>query len=201
MSRCAVLFALLFFGPQAVAQKLLQKTIDVAGVSGIEIRTGTVHKITVISQARSTVFIEAKVAGETFEHAMLRTAVANGILEIGMGQVPFFKAEDDKLAAHKVLAIEITIAVPRHFTVLVHAAMALVDAWGHFKNFDAALGTGNCNLNHFYGNASVRTKSGGIYITSLPGVGAVAVSKKGAVTNQLPLMLVQIKQFVPIVEL
>src|SRR5690606_17153034 len=102
------------------------------------------------------------------------------------GFSPFVFLEDDKLAAHKVLAVEIVLIVPNTISVEVKSKLASIFANGNFKALAVSIENSNCELRNFSGNAHLKTKDGNINVVAESGVSGIAISINGTVENMLP---------------
>jgi hypothetical protein len=108
-------------------------------------------------------------------------------LILGIAYSPFFIAENDKLAAHKVISIEMTVTVPKNMNIEVETAIANFKGIGRFETLRASLLTGNCELADFEGDAGIKTRDGNITVHASKKVTGKAVSQKGTVINNLPV--------------
>ena len=177
---------LIFFGfSSANGQKTLEKEWDVTEIHRLEITTKDVYEIYIKSEPRNSIAIRLKMEGETSESMMLKELESNGILLLETAHNPFFKPYNDKLAAHKVLAMELEIVVPEHIEIAIQGTIASVIGEGSYQSLSLLLQNGYCNLQNFAGNAQIETKKGGINVSAKKGVTAFANSKYGKVTNEL----------------
>jgi len=136
------------------AQGILGVLINDDQFFNIEIKTGKTDKIAIISV----------INGENFESAHITSEVVNGILQLNASRVPYFKDADDKLAAHKVLSITLTLLLPEDLELWIDSSLAAVQATGRFSLINLNLGRGDCILSAFRGSGTINTLSGAINV-------------------------------------
>ncbi|WP_375251875.1 hypothetical protein, partial [Dokdonia donghaensis] len=138
----------------------------------IKITTGEVREITV-----ATI-----IDGETFASTMLNTSTNDGVLKITTGKTPDYIPFNDKLAAHKVMAIELEIIIPIGLDVSIYSTLASVDTYGKLGQVHIDLGRGHFKGEEFRFRESgkINTISGSIYISSNL-VNVTAQSRNGKV--------------------
>jgi hypothetical protein len=180
-----IIFLFLLISSEAWAQKILEKSWDAAGIQAVEIRSDAVFNITIASEATNTILLTTKVEGETYEQVVLEVSKEKELLTIGTGFTPYFNAKNDKLAAHKVLSIEMELTLPKGLSLYVFSKRASVKATGHYNQLNVSLATGTCLLSNFKGNALLLTKEGDIRVTALNSVRGEASSITGTVVNKL----------------
>jgi DUF4097 and DUF4098 domain-containing protein YvlB len=72
----------------------------------------------------------------------------------------------DKLSAHKVSSMEISLEIPENLQVFVRSNIALVTGKGTFKNLKIELKSGYCRLEYLEENAVINTYSGSIWVAA-----------------------------------
>jgi len=167
------------------AQKIIEREFDIANLSAIKINSDNIFAIRVTSEKTNKIKIKTRIEGENFENVVLSAIVNDETLIISPEYTPFFEVKNDKLAAHKVIAIEIDLFVPENFEIEIKSILASVETLGSFKLISASLGRGNCTFNNFKGNAIVKTNEGAITIFANKETSGTAISKKGTVINEL----------------
>jgi len=179
----ALLFFMFF---QAQAQKIMEKSWDASSMERLEIISDEVYQITIITEATERIHVRTKVEGEYNENVTLLISEENKTLSISNGFTPFFAKHNDKLAAHKVISIEMEIRIPSDMIVWIKGAIVSVETEGAFREIQLDLRNGNCILNNFMGNAQLNTINGNITaFASKTGV-LKAKSRTGSVKNELP---------------
>ena len=121
---------------------------------------------------------------------------ANNVLKITTGKTPDYKPFNDKLSAHKVMAIELEITVPLDLDVSVYSTLAGVDTYGAFGQVHMDLGRGHFNGKgfRFRESATINTISGSIYldtdkahVTAQSRNGTIVISPEVALGSSLKL--------------
>ena len=187
MPKKPVIVLLLFFGTVfCTAQKVIQKEIASDGIQILSIPDDVIYKITIQSSEESIVKISAHISGVHAESVVIDARIIEDTLSLKTGFTPFFDLENDKLAAHKVMAIEMEITLPKEMAVQIKSKLASVNTEGIFKNLDISLENGNCILTNFLGNAHLKTMGGNITVWAKKNVSGKAFSKNGTVENELP---------------
>jgi hypothetical protein len=169
-----------------VAQKILEKEFAAAGLHTLYIEDDAIFKIEIIASKRETIQIKAKISGEHSEAIIIEENFLNGTLSLKTGLMPYFIFENDKLAAHKLMAVEIKLFIPEHISVKIKSELASLEATGNIKNLAVSLQKGNCMLTNFFGNAHLKTEGGDITVLAKENVSGMVISKHGTVNNTLP---------------
>ncbi|GAB5398516.1 MAG: hypothetical protein Aureis2KO_01010 [Aureisphaera sp.] len=179
----AAFFGIIF---SCQSQKVIQRSLDAENIEKIEIASDQVFLIKLQTIATETIEILTEVEGENYENVLLSAHEKNGTLYIKTGYTPYFEAANDKLAAHKVISIEMTLLIPKNLSVYVSSFIASVEAQGEFKNLYTGLNNGNCTLTNFLGDAQLNSRHGFISVHADLGVKGKAFSQRGKVENTLP---------------
>lgn len=187
MLKKILLSLLLAFGiSEAISQKLVEKQLDATRFERLVISSDMINTLAVTSEATNQIRIVNKVVGENYENVIVTTSEENKTLKIGTSYSPYFIADNDKLAAHKVMSVDIELTIPNFLYVEVNTSIASISVTGNYSNFHAYLENGDCQLNNFLGNASIKTKQGNIEVHARENVSGRAFSKNGSVVNYLP---------------
>lgn len=145
-----------------LAQKKMEKIVAANNVEKLIIDGTHFSEINIRSQKTQDITMVANVNGETFENVLLKTNLDDGHFSIAAGYTPFFKKHDDKLAAHKVLSLELDIYVPEHIDIDVVAVHTNISFQGIFGIVNTQLATGNCFLDKFQGAGDIVCKKGAV---------------------------------------
>jgi hypothetical protein len=182
-----LLSLLLVFGiSEAISQNLVEKQLDAARFERLIITSDLINTLTITSEATNQIRIVSKVVGENYENVIVTTSEENKTLKIGASYSPFFIAENDKLAAHKVMSVDIELIIPNFLYVEVNTSIASIIVTGNYSNFHAYLENEDCQLDNFLGNASIKTKQGNIRVHAKANVSGRAFSTNGSIVNYLP---------------
>lgn len=179
MKRSLLLFFLLFC-LQGVAQKETTNTLDAQGISSIILSAEEIFKITVRTASVETITITTHSDGEYYNQISLDARVEGEILLLDSRFREILQSGYDKLSAHKVFAMEVTLEIPEGLSVDISSNLASVYASGTFKNLLVQLKSGSCYLSNFTGDALVNTFNGNIEVTTT-NAKVIAVSRHGKV--------------------
>jgi hypothetical protein len=182
----ALIVTLLALCSSATAQKTMNKQWSSLGVSVLGIHTDEVYSIKLYSHGEPTIKVALYVEGETNESVVLEARSVQDTLILKTAYSPYFRAHNDKLAAHKVLAIEMTVFVPEELIVDLDAKLASVETYGRFKELLVQLDLGYGKFHDFTGNARIMSRLGFIDVRAGKGVSGEAISTLGEVVNELP---------------
>jgi len=186
LKHIVIVIGIILFTTEITAQKILQKEFSASGFETLALHSDDVFTVNISTKKTDKITIQTHVEGEYYENVVVNTSEKNRILTVTTGYSPFFEKENDKLAAHKVIAIDMEITIPETMKVEIQSKIASVTGKGTFKNMFVALENGTCLLKKFKGNATLYTKKGAIVVHAKPNVTGEAVSKKGTILNELP---------------
>ncbi len=182
---CNVFVLLLFLTANLYSQKRVEKKIDGKTIGKIRIVSQNISSLTINSTETDVILINAVFHGETASNIVLTSKTEGDNLIIGTAFTPFFIPENDKLAAHKVLAGDVKMEVPKGYSVSIELENASVFVSGDYKKLQVALQRGNLELTTFKGNAFLSTIDSDIKVKALTGVRGIGESKNGKVINEL----------------
>ncbi|MBT8262211.1 MAG: hypothetical protein KJO05_05280 [Bacteroidia bacterium] len=180
------IFVVFLITSQICAQKTIQKQWIVSAVDTVLIASDQIYNVRITSGSKETINLTTSVEGEVYETVVVKELISGKTLQIGTGHSPYFSPKNDKLAAHKVLSVEMVLTVPPNVAVVVHSKNTSVIAEGTIAYLETVLEKGHCTLQDFKGDARLFTVFGDISVAVHPGVGGRAISKEG-VTNELKL--------------
>lgn len=150
------------------AQKRLTQTYDATAIKELYINSNEIFKIKITTEEVREITVATIIDGETFASTLLNTSTNDGVLKITTGKTPDYIPFNDKLAAHKVLAIELEITIPRGLDVSIYSTLASVDTYGKLGQVSIDLGRGHFKGKEFRFRESgkINTISGSIYVSS-----------------------------------
>lgn len=176
----------------SVAQKQTEKQWNAQQIEKVDINGEGIFKINIKNSESNTIDLVVKFEGEHSENLVIIDSVSQGVLKLSTDFQPLFKADNDKLSAHKVLSVELELSIPKHIDLNIKSDIAQTKIEGHFPNVFIELKTGNCMLDSFFGNATINTISGNINIKT-NNAKTIAKSKTGIVdVKQFKLALYQL---------
>jgi len=184
LKKLTFILCFLFFG-NVFAQKIIEREFNASEITSIEINSDVIYHIKITSRNTEQIKIKTQVEGENYENVVLGIIEENNTLHIKTSFTPFFEAKNDKLAAHKVISIEMELIVPESMTIKIIAEIASVETFGEYESISVLLENGNCLLDNFMGDALLKTKLGFIKVYALEEAFGLANSKKGTVINEL----------------
>lgn len=187
MQKIFFLVVFLFFGSYCcVAQKVIEKEYSVDGINTLSIKDDSIFKIKITSSERESIKSTFHISGEHSEAIIIEEYLIEGKLLLKTGVMPYFAFENDKLAAHKVMAVEVELNIPERISVEIKSKLASVECFGNIPNLEVFLQNGNCSIIAFSGNAHLKTGLGNIKVSAKKNVSGKAISKNGTVKNTLP---------------
>ncbi|AVI50738.1 hypothetical protein C5O00_05950 [Pukyongia salina] len=187
LKRPILILLLLLSAHGLFAQKKVQKQWNASGIDTLWIDSDVVYKVRISEGGAESIDLITSIEGEYFEAVTVDTKITGRTLKIDTGFSPFFKPKNDKLAAHKVLSIEMILQVPENLAVVIRSKSASVSFKGSLSFLETALENGNCELMRFRGNARLYSVSGNITVDALSNVGGRAISEEGNMYNELEL--------------
>lgn len=157
-----VLFPLFF----VQGQKIVKKSILSPAVSFVQIDAANCFKIDMETSETNEMVVKAIIDGEYKEDLILKVKEVGATLMIGAGFQPSFINPNDKLSAHKIVSISLSILLPEYRSVQVQGTRCNVNAKGIYKNLKVTLDEGKCNLFQVSEAAKIITRSGDINVAS-----------------------------------
>lgn len=177
--------ALLLVNPVA-AQKVVRKTVTLPPANLLRIDAGQCYRVELETAAVDFMEVEATMEGEYGSDILLKLGEEGSTTMIGAGIQPFFELPDDKLSAHKVIAVSLKILLPQNRDVQVYGSRATIIARGRYEKLYIILDGGSCSLFDVSRLAEVSTRTADIYVES-PGAAIFAESRYGVVNpNGIP---------------
>ena len=178
----------------AVSQKDTSQRYDAGEIKEMLILTDEVYKINIQSVPGDQIILTTHSEGEYYNdiHLEMQRSPQRMVLTSRFNES--LPGGFDKLSAHKVFSLEITLQVPQGLDIHLRSNLASISVSGNFKNFMAELQQGSCDLKEFNGNAVVNTYRGNILvktsngtITASSGTGKVNVPAKLEGNNRIEL--------------
>jgi len=167
------------------AQKVTTKSWEATPYKVIEILSKDAYQINISTSPRENILLQMETEGEHASEVVLETFIKGDTLALQTAFRPFFQAENDKLAAHKVISIKLTLELPERLQVFVNAYKAHVFTIGTFQKVQLDLKLGNALLREFSGNARIHSWEGDIEVWAQPNVLGKGLSKYGEVKSEL----------------
>jgi hypothetical protein len=185
LNKLGYIIVFVFLTFNGYAQKVINKSWDTGGIERLEIISNEIFNIVIISSNTTSINVVTKIEGEHYKNVVLNISEENNTLTLSTGFTPYFQAVNDKLAAHKVISIEMELKISNRLEVFVRSSTTSLTTHGSFKDLVVELGDGNCVLNDFEGNAQLLTIDGNITVIAHNTVKAKGETRKGKLTNEL----------------
>ncbi len=163
------------------AQKDTSQLISANGISQINIDTDEVFKINLKTVSGDQIKITTHAAGEYYNDISIDLDQKKDVLYITSQFREILQSGFDKLSAHKVFALEVSMEIPAGMQVYINSNIASVEAAGTYKYLQVQLNSGHCNITSFLGNALINTFNGAINIETTDAT-VVASSRNGTLS-------------------
>lgn len=188
LQKLMLLALVILFGNTRIhAQKSQSETIDASGLHHLLIQSDAIFQVHIATHERPEIQIVTRIEGETFESTLIHTKQEGETLVVTTGRTPDFIPIDDKLAAHKVLSIDMEVLMPAGMDLSVFSQLASVTGQGDFRTVRIHLGRGGCRLEpfRFRESATIETISGTIEIAT-PVTTVQAITRNGKLSVAAP---------------
>ena len=161
----SILISIVFVVP-GFSQKDTSQSFDAEKIEQLYIYTDEVFKINIITSETHQIILTSHSEGEYFNDISLETEMRQNKMILTSKFPKILQGGYDKLSAHKVFSMEITLEIPENLQVFVRSNIASVTGKGTFKNLQIELKSGYCMLEYLEGNAVVNTYSGSIWVAA-----------------------------------
>lgn len=186
MSRILFIVSFLFFGSYCcLAQKVIEKEFSVEELRKLSIEDDSIFSLKITSSKRESIKLKVHISGEHSEAIIIEEYRSKNKLSLKTAAMPYFVFDNDKLAAHKVMAIEVELFIPETISVEIKSKLASLETKGKMRNLAVSLEKGGCTISDFSGNAHLKTIDGNINVKVQKDVSGKAISKNGTVENTL----------------
>ena len=185
MARIYLLF--LFVVNLLSAQKVVKKSIINPDIEVVNLDVSDIYQISVNTVIGNEMFVQASIDGEYSKEILLNVDHSGNTLFVNSGFFTNFIKPNDKLSAHKVMSVALSVSLPEHKRVHIYGTECNVTAKGNYDTITITLSDGRCALVNLQGIAKVTTQSGNISILADSGK-INALSKYGSIgKNNIPL--------------
>lgn len=177
---------LLFCTDESYGQKDLSRTYFSEGIENIIIDANGVHSLKLEASMVEEISVQVHLEGETSEEIVIKENIKGSQLALGFGSWPLAKIYNDKLSAHKIVSVAVTISIPEHLIVSITSNTAAVSAKGTFEFLYVDIEDENCVLKDFNGDADLKTNKGFIKVlVQNLSTAAKAITTYGTLQNTL----------------
>lgn len=170
----------------AQAQRSIIKDVDAGGLQELAIDIKNISRLTVkaIDTDRFKAYMDTE--GEFAPDLVLNLVQTNSTWSMNVDFAPGITPEDDKLAAHKVIAAELTLEIPKGKYLTVFGRCLGVNLNGFFQFVELKLGAGNITTKEFLANGVLSTANGDINVKGQKGLYGNAEGNPDKIQNELP---------------
>ncbi|MEY8020593.1 DUF4097 family beta strand repeat-containing protein [Muriicola sp. SD30] len=166
----------------ASGQKVVRKVLLLPHITHIQIDANSLAKVDLETISGADLSLQAIIEGEYRKDLAIELVEEGNTLRVYAALQPYFKFPNDKLSAHKVIAISLHIEVPEDKFVNLYGTSAQVTARGIYKELEVVLSDGQCTLKNLKDNVHVTTQSGNIDLETASGT--VNVNSKYGTVKQ-----------------
>jgi hypothetical protein len=159
-----IIWVLFFLVPHQIglSQKLIEKELVNPETKFVEINAANCYLVTISTHGDKQLKIEASMEGEYAKDLSIELEEQGPNILIGTAFLPSFNAPNDKLSAHKVISISLSVTLPEYMQVKVYGTHANVFADGDYKDLSITLADGSCTLKKISERIVVKTQRGEI---------------------------------------
>jgi hypothetical protein len=164
MGKFVWVLTFLTFHQIGFSQKLIEKELVNPETKFIEINTANCFLVTMATHRGKQLKIEASMEGEYARDLSIALEEKGSNILIGANFLPSFTPPNDKLSAHKVISISLSVTLPEYMKVKVYGTRSNVFAKGSYTDLSVILADGNCTLNKIAEKVTVKTQKGEIVV-------------------------------------
>lgn len=155
---------LLLITISTMAQKRLSQTYDASGIEELYINSNEIFQINISAIETEQITINTVIDGEVFASTLLNSVIEQKTLKITTGNTPDYVPFNDKLSAHKVIAITLEVSIPLGTDLSIYSTLANVATDGSFGEVRVDLDRGRFvgTTFRFRESANINTLDGSI---------------------------------------
>jgi hypothetical protein len=158
------LFLIIFGLTTCICQKVVQKVMILPHARAIQIDASRFSEVFLNTAPGVELQVEATMEGEYQKDLGIEITEEGQTIFINGAFQPFFEAPNDKLSAHKVVAVILRVQVPEGRDVSLIGSSTQVRTSGVYRELDITLNDGQCILESPEGKVKVHTQSGNIHL-------------------------------------
>ena len=145
-------------------QQLSSKNIAVNPQKKLNIDLTYVAHFEIDTHQENYIQTQLILEGEYREMFNLSVLETEGTYDISLAKNPLFANFNDKLSAHKVLAITLKLRVPRQAVLDIDGLNSLVYTKGDYRELNVFLNEGVCYLNHDSQKSKIITTKADVFL-------------------------------------
>lgn len=161
MKKFLLILFLLIYLP-VTAQKHTEQVIEAGDIEKIVFSSDEVYRIRIKAVEGDNIRIFSDTEGEYFNNISLDSEVRSNTLYLSSRYREILQSGYDKLSAHKVFSMEVTLEVPEGILAEINSNVASVHLTGEFESILVQLNSGSCYFENFTGDAVINTYDGNI---------------------------------------
>ncbi len=147
----------------------MQKTVVKPNIKSVQIDVNKCYALDISTADTDEMYIEATFDGEYQKDLLLVINEQKSSIMVDTKFQPSFIHPNDKLSAHKVIAIELKIVLPKNLNITAFGTSCNITATGKYKNLKLTVSEGDCFLVDVSKNTTVTTQKGNINISAKRG--------------------------------
>ncbi len=177
-----LLWCTFFLGFSAFGQVQWNKTLKDLDLRGITIDMRFIQGLTLSTHRSEDVLLNTQSEGEYQLQYVVVTQHENHWLTVYPQRAPSFNSYNDKLSAHKVIAMNLEIRVPESIKVEIEANQGKLNVSGLYRELYIQLDEGSLKMSHIAEQSTIKTKGASVYLNIDSGT-VETKSKKGKVVG------------------
>lgn len=179
------LFFALCFAGSLHAQKNTIKEVNAANLEVLQVDVKNIYNLNVVASNTNTFKAAMNSEGEFATQMVMNLIEAGSTWNVKVDFAPGFKPTDDKLGAHKVISVNLTLEIPEGKYLMVSGRCLKVELNGIFKQTDVFLDAGNIVARNFSAAGNLSTNEGNIKVYANSDVMAQVLGTSNRVINEL----------------
>ena len=152
-----------------ISQKLIEKEIVNPETKVVIIDVVNCFQVNLRTHRGKQLTIEASMEGEYAQDLSIELEEQGSNIMVGTNFLPSFNAPNDKLSAHKVISILLSVSLPEYMQVEVYGTHSNVSAKGKYKDLSVTLADGSCSFDSVLESVHAKTQKGEITINNAKG--------------------------------
>ena len=168
-----LLYLVFFWSSLLQGQQLSSKNIAVNPQKKLNIDLTYVAHFEIDTHEEGLIQTELTAEGEYSDMFNLSILESEESYDISLSKNPLYANFNDKLSAHKVLAITLKISVPSKMTLDIDGLNSIVYTKGDYRELNVFLNEGVCYLNHDSQKSKIITTKADVFLemnTPLEGI-------------------------------
>ena len=183
MRKLFFFFIFILLSISVKSQSSFNKSIDASDLTEVFIILDNTFEVEVTNTSENKIIVNAISEGEYQNDILINAKRKENSLTILDDIQPFSENHNDKLSAHKMIALKVKIQIPQHLNLTITSRLASLELNARIKSLFIELNSGDCTLRNFMGNATINTLGGDIIVYTGNAV-INASTKSGIITSE-----------------